>query len=110
MDISMVSVDEAHCISQWGQDFRPSYLHIRAFVDGLNRRPVLRAFTATATKEVKEDILALLDLNDPVMLTTGFDRKNLKFIVPAPGGSDEDGSGLFERPWDGMRDHLLSDT
>ncbi len=84
VDISMVSVDEAHCISQWGQDFRPSYLHIRAFVDGLNRRPVLSAFTATATKEVKEDILALLNLNDPVMLTTGFDRKNLKFIVQHP--------------------------
>ena len=83
-DISMVSVDEAHCISQWGQDFRPSYLHIREFVDGLNRRPVLSAFTATATKEVKEDILALLNLNDPVMLTTGFDRKNLKFIVQHP--------------------------
>lgn len=84
VDISMVSVDEAHCISQWGQDFRPSYLHIREFVDGLNTRPVLSAFTATATKEVKEDILALLNLNDPVMLTTGFDRKNLKFIVQHP--------------------------
>lgn len=84
VEISMVSVDEAHCISQWGQDFRPSYLRVREFVDGLKTRPVLSAFTATATKEVREDILALLNLEDPVTLTTGFDRKNLKFIVQHP--------------------------
>lgn len=82
--LSMVSVDEAHCISQWGQDFRPSYLRIREFVDQLSYRPVISAFTATATREVREDILALLDLRDPVTLTTGFDRKNLKFVVQHP--------------------------
>ena len=82
--ISMVSVDEAHCISQWGQDFRPDYLKIRDFVDCLGYRPVISAFTATATKEVREDILALLGLQDPVCLTTGFDRPNLKFVVSHP--------------------------
>ena len=82
--LSMVSVDEAHCISQWGQDFRPSYLRIREFVDQLSYRPVISAFTATATREVREDILALLDLRDPVTLTTGFDRKNLKFVIQHP--------------------------
>lgn len=84
VEISMISVDEAHCISQWGQDFRPSYLRISDFVNELEKRPVLGAFTATATREVREDILALLDLRDPVQVTTGFDRKNLKFIVRQP--------------------------
>ena len=82
--VSMVSVDEAHCISQWGQDFRPSYLKIRDFVDELPERPVISAFTATATREVREDIMALLNLQNPVCLTTGFDRKNLRFIVKQP--------------------------
>lgn len=85
IEISMISVDEAHCISQWGQDFRPSYLKIPDFVNLLEKRPILSAFTATATREVKEDILALLGLQDPVQLTTGFDRKNLKFLVQLPG-------------------------
>ena len=85
IEISMISVDEAHCISQWGQDFRPSYLKIPDFVNLLEKRPILSAFTATATREVKEDILALLGLQDPVQLTTGFDRKNLKFLVQQPG-------------------------
>ena len=84
ISISMVSVDEAHCISQWGQDFRPDYLKIREFVEQLGYRPVISAFTATATKEVREDILALLDLQNPVCLTTGFDRPNLRFIVKHP--------------------------
>ena len=84
LNISMLSVDEAHCISQWGQDFRPSYLKILDFVNQLPRRPVLSAYTATATREVREDILALLNLQDPVCLTTGFDRKNLKFMVQHP--------------------------
>ena len=84
ISISMVSVDEANCISQWGQDFRPDYLKIREFVEQLGYRPVISAFTATATKEVREDILALLDLQNPVCLTTGFDRPNLRFIVKHP--------------------------
>jgi hypothetical protein len=73
MEISMISVDEAHCISQWGQDFRPSYLKITEFVEQLPARPVIGAFTATATKEVRDDIEALLSLRDPVRLVTGFD-------------------------------------
>ena len=84
MEISMISVDEAHCISQWGQDFRPSYLKITEFVEQLPARPVIGAFTATATKEVRNDIEALLSLRDPVRLVTGFDRKNLKFTVQQP--------------------------
>ena len=83
-DISLVAVDEAHCISQWGQDFRPSYLKITEFVEQLPARPVIGAFTATATKEVRDDIEALLSLRDPVRLVTGFDRKNLKFTVQQP--------------------------
>ncbi len=83
-DIAMVAVDEAHCISQWGQDFRPSYLDISNFIDSLPRRPVIGAFTATATDEVSKDIVKLLKLNDPVIVTTGFDRPNLFFSVMQP--------------------------
>ncbi len=81
LEISMVTVDEAHCISQWGQDFRPSYLKILEFVQSLKKRPVVSAFTATATVEVREDILCVLGLRDPQVLVTGFDRKNLFFSV-----------------------------
>lgn len=84
IEISMVSVDEAHCISQWGQDFRPSYLKIPDFVEQLPVRPVVSAFTATATAEVREDIAAILGLQAPVTLVTGFDRKNLFFSVKQP--------------------------
>ena len=77
--ISMVTVDEAHCISQWGQDFRPSYLRIKAFVDSLPSRPVVGAFTATATARVREDIRTCLALQSPYEVTTGFDRPNLYF-------------------------------
>ena len=79
--ISMVAVDEAHCISQWGQDFRPSYLHIVQFVKRLPERPILSAFTATATGEVREDIVSVLGLDHPRTLVTGFDRQNLFFAV-----------------------------
>ena len=83
-EISMIAVDEAHCVSQWGQDFRPSYLKIAEFVAQLPKRPVISAFTATATKEVREDIARLLDLKDPFCTTTGFDRENLYFAVKTP--------------------------
>ena len=83
-DISLVAVDEAHCISQWGQDFRPSYLNIPAFVASLPKRPPIGAFTATATPDVKEDIESLLKLEDPLRVTTGFDRENLYFEVQQP--------------------------
>lgn len=81
VDISMVTVDEAHCISQWGQDFRPSYLKIVDFIDGLRKRPVVSAFTATATEEVKTDMSCVLKLQDPKIVVTGFDRENLYFDV-----------------------------
>lgn len=79
--IALLAVDEAHCVSQWGQDFRPNYLDIPAFVRRLSRRPVLAAFTATATAEVGEDVVRLLELREPLRLVTGFDRPNLYFDV-----------------------------
>lgn len=82
--ISMVTVDEAHCVSQWGQNFRPSYLHIPQFIEKLSYRPVISAFTATATNEVRTDIVKMLDLTDPYTVVTGFDRKNLYFGVIKP--------------------------
>jgi ATP-dependent DNA helicase RecQ len=82
--ISMLTVDEAHCISQWGQDFRPSYSQIPKFVAGLPQRPVMSAFTATATPRVRDDIVNLLGLNDPQILVAGFDRRNLRFDVQKP--------------------------
>lgn len=85
VQISMITVDEAHCVSQWGQDFRPSYLKIIDFVNQLSYRPVLSAFTATATSQVKEDIIQILRLEDPTLLITGFDRQNLYFAVEKPG-------------------------
>ncbi|MDD4700191.1 MAG: DNA helicase RecQ, partial [Oscillospiraceae bacterium] len=82
--ISMITIDEAHCISQWGQDFRPSYVKIVDFIDSLKTRPVVSAFTATATAEVREDIANSLKLDNPEVLVTGFDRKNLYFEVQKP--------------------------
>lgn len=84
LNISMVAVDEAHCVSQWGQDFRPSYLKIPDFIDALNSRPVVGAFTATATGAVRDDIKTLLRLLSPLVVTTGFDRPNLFFSVMQP--------------------------
>lgn len=80
-NISFISVDEVHCVSQWGQDFRPSYLKIVEFISKLPKRPVVGAFTATATKEVRDDVMRILKLKDPKMVTTGFDRTNLSFYV-----------------------------
>lgn len=82
--ISMVAVDEAHCVSHWGQDFRPSYLQINTFVNSLPKRPIVTAFTATATDLVKEDIIRLLSLNQPFIRSTGFNRENLYFEVRHP--------------------------
>ena len=81
IDISQVAVDEAHCVSQWGHDFRSSYKFIGRFISLLKKRPVVSAFTATATEEVREDIVKLLELNNPEVFVSGFDRDNLKIII-----------------------------
>ena len=88
--ISMVTVDEAHCISQWGQDFRPSYLKIVDFVKQLPGAPILSAFTATATEVVKNDIARILELKNPSIVVTGFDRKNLYYQVEHLTGKQKD--------------------
>ena len=87
--ISMVAVDETHCVSQWGQDFRPSYLKIVSFIKCLENRPIVGAFTATATNDVKEDIKKILRLENPFEITTGFDRPNLFFGVIKSSSKDE---------------------
>ena len=84
IEISMITVDEAHCISQWGQDFRPSYMDIAEFINILDKRPIISAFTATATQNVREDIICSLGLNNPYFLVTGFDRENLFFQIDKP--------------------------
>lgn len=89
IEISMVTVDEAHCISQWGQDFRPSYMNISQFVDMLEKRPIVSAFTATATENVREDIICTLGLQDPFVLVNGFDRENLFFQVEKPKSKEQ---------------------
>ena len=88
VDISLAAVDEAHCVSQWGQDFRPGYLGIPEFLERPPRRPVVGAFPATATDQVKEDIRRLLLLENPLSLTTGFDRPNLFFETVRPWDKD----------------------
>lgn len=89
LDISMIAIDEAHCVSQWGHDFRPSYCEISKVISSLNKRPVIVSFTATATQVVKDDIIKLLDLHNPFVLTTGFDRENLYFSVQTPESKKE---------------------
>ncbi|MDE7302105.1 MAG: DNA helicase RecQ [Oscillospiraceae bacterium] len=100
LEISMLTVDEAHCVSQWGQDFRPSYLKIAEYVSTLSRRPVVSAFTATATGEVRGDIVQMLGLNDPFVITTGFDRKNLYFGVLRPSDKFSELSKIIRRNGD----------
>lgn len=95
--IAMVAVDEAHCVSQWGQDFRPSYLRVVDFVERLQERPVVSAFTATATKEVRDDIIDILMLRSPTVTTTGFDRPNLYFGVLSPKDKYASMKNLIER-------------
>lgn len=87
--VSMVAVDEAHCISQWGQDFRPSYMKIVEFVKTLEKRPIISAFTATATETVREDIICTLGLQNPFTLVNGFDRENLFFQVDKPKNKEQ---------------------
>ena len=94
-DISMLTVDEAHCISQWGQDFRPSYREIINFLHMLPKRPIVSAFTATATEQVKADICNILQLRQPKVVVTGFDRPNLYFrVLPRKGGRETDNAIL----------------
>ncbi len=81
VEISFIAIDEAHCVSQWGQDFRPGYLDIKEFIASFKKRPVVAAFTATATRIVKQDITELLGLINPIEIATGFDRENLYFEV-----------------------------
>lgn len=81
LTISLLAIDEAHCVSQWGHDFRPSYRAIGAFIRSLHTRPIIAAFTATATTDVTKDIVALLALQKPDIYITGFDRENLLFTV-----------------------------
>ena len=87
-EIAQVVVDEAHCVSQWGQDFRPGYLNIAPFLNSLPKRPRVSAFTATATESVKKDVMRLLELQTPYTVTTGFDRPNLFFEVRREGDRD----------------------
>jgi ATP-dependent DNA helicase RecQ len=79
LQIDLFAIDEAHCVSQWGHDFRPSYLNIPSVIDNLNKRPIIAAFTATATPRVRDNIIELLKFNNPNVYTAGFDRENLQF-------------------------------
>ena len=81
INVSMVAIDEAHCVSHWGHDFRSSYRRISRVISLLRNRPIVTAFTATATDEVREDIINLLELNNPKIFISGFDRNNLKIII-----------------------------
>lgn len=96
LEIPLIAVDEAHCVSHWGQDFRPSYLEIADFIRSFKKRPVVAAFTATATDAVKRDIERLLELNSPFSVTTGFDRPNLFFEVRKPKSKDVELLGILK--------------
>lgn len=101
LQIPLVAVDEAHCVSHWGQDFRPSYLRIADFVSSLPHRPVVAAFTATATERVKRDIVSILALQSHFEVTTGFDRPNLFFDVRQPENKDEELLSILSKPANG---------
>ncbi|WP_044036648.1 DNA helicase RecQ [Clostridium bornimense] len=88
-DISQIAIDEAHCVSQWGHDFRSSYRRIGSFIDRLYKRPIITAFTATASEEVRQDIVNLLKLNSPKIFITGFDRENLSIDIIKGGNKKE---------------------
>ena len=90
MEISLIAVDEAHCISSWGQDFRPSYLKIVDFIKNLRKRPVVAAFTATATDVVRGDVECILELQNPLRVITGFDRPNLRYEVLSPSRKNDE--------------------
>ncbi|MDR2536020.1 MAG: DNA helicase RecQ [Treponema sp.] len=96
--IAMVVIDEAHCVSQWGHDFRPSYLLITEFIQSLPKRPIIAAFTATATGKIQDDIIHILKLEEPYLLTTGFNRENLYFEVQKP-------ENKFQTLLDYLRNH-----
>lgn len=81
LNLSLIAIDEAHCVSQWGHDFRPDYLKIKHYLQKLPHRPIVAAFTATATPEVKQDIIARLSLQSPQIFVRGFDRPNLRFFA-----------------------------
>lgn len=120
INISMIAVDEAHCVSQWGHDFRPSYRAIITFIEELKARPIIAAFTATATEEVKEDVMRLLGLVDSNVYISGFDRENLFFTVIRGGdkksyidsyiNQNDDSSGIIyaatRKEVDSLYEHL----
>ena len=122
LQISLIAVDEAHCISQWGQDFRPSYLDIPKFITAMQTRPVLAALTATATPRVRDDISETLGLINPLIMVTGFDRPNLYFEVKQPKDKytaliqylkENDGNGIIycstRKEVDSLTERLLND-
>ena len=88
VNISQIAIDEAHCVSQWGHDFRVSYRKIPIFINNLNSRPIVTAFTATASGEVRKDIIKLLNLNNPNVFINGFDRENLEITVIKSGNKE----------------------
>lgn len=96
LTIPLVAVDEAHCVSQWGQNFRPSYLDIPKFVQISQKRPIVAAFTATATEAVKRDITRIMALQSPLTVMTGYDRPNLYFEVRKPEDKDAELLGLLK--------------